>query len=431
MPGIDSATGVLYANGDFYDHILNDMFLPAVADTVINPNETLRLLPRDKTRVQGKMVVYPVHTGRNRGGNAIGPDGNLPDPEAQQYDGYRFPIKHLYHRIKFDGITMDASKSDVASWLRVVESEVKGAATDMARRRNRIFNNDGSGRLAQVVSGGGTTTLVLQINQGIEDPDTVPTSLFAPTRFLSAGQRLMFTTSAGATPVVTTVVSVNSAIEIEVALGTGIANGDWVVEVSRTGTTALVDGAYQNEPMGLEGIFSDANPADGTATGFQGVDATAAANAWHRANVLDGGGVSRALTEALMQRAFSDTIRIGEGMIDCLHGSFGIVNTYIDLLIGDKRFVNTTKLAGGASAVTFNDIPFIAERDAYSNRIKFLDKGNLRVYVMADPQWMSYDGSTFNRMSDKDGYQATLFCREQLGVDVRDKCTHLTDLTEI
>lgn len=434
MAGIDSATGVLFSSGeDFFDHILNDMFLPAVADTVINPNELLRILPRDKTRVQGKNVVYPIHIGRNLGGNAIAAGGDLPDPGSQQYDGYSFPIRHIYQRILFDGISMDASRTDVASWLRVVESEVKGASMDMARRRNRIFNNDGSGRLAEVATGGVSgTTITAVVNPDIEQGAGVPSADFAPTKFIKVGARVQFSEGPSfANANTTTVASITSDTVFEVASGTGITQNDWITEVSvdTAVPTVATSSGFQNEPMGLAGIFSDADPNDGV-TGFQGI-LSAAGDGFNQANVLDNSGTLRDLSEALLQKAYSDTIRIGEGNVDCLFGSFGIVNTYIDLLIADKRFNSPTNLEGGSTAVTFNGIPWIADRDAYSNRVYFLDKSNIRVYVLAEPQWMNYDGSSYHRLENKDAYQATLFCREQLGVDVRDKCTLLVDLNEI
>lgn len=435
MPGVESATGVQYSSGeDFYDHILNDMFLPAVADTVINPNELLRKLVRDKTRVQGKNVVYPIHTGRNLGGNAIGAGGNLPDPGSQQFDGYSFPIKHIYQRILFDGITMDASRSDVASWLRVVETEITGGARDMARRRNRIYHNDGSGRLAEVNGTPTSTTVTLQVNQGVESPAGMTTAVFPPTTFINAGMRIAAMTSAGGSAVATTVSSVTNDTQIVVASHTGFADNDWIVEISRTGTVATADSAYQNEPMGIAGIFSDADPSDGTSGGFQGIDSDAAANSWHRANILDNSGTERAMTELLLQQAFSDSIRIGEANIDCLVASFGTVNTYINLQVtgsSNRRYVSdATDLKGGSEMVTFNNLPFLADRDCYGSRIYFVDTSNIRIYVLADPQWMNYDGSVYHRLTDKDAYQATLFCREQMGVDVRDKCTLLADLTE-
>lgn len=432
MPGIDSATGVQFSSSeDFYDHILNDMFLPSVADTVINPNTISRYVERDKTRVQGKNVVFPIHTGRNLGGNAVGPGGYLPDPGAQKYDGYSFPTRHLYQRILFDGITMDASSSDIASWLRVVESEVKGAAKDMARRRNRIFNGDGSGRLCQLAAAvsSSTTVSAVDLDGMAVDSDTIASTDFAPTKHLNVGQRVAFVTSGGTVEDDGVIATIASATSFTVASAVTASDNSYVVEISREGSTATADSGFQNEPMGLAGIFSDGNPSDGV-TGFQGVDATAAGNEWHQANVLDNSGVARDLTEPLLQSALSTAIEVGEANVGALYSGFGMADTYSNLLLSDKRFVNTTELKGGSTAISFSNIPWIVDRDCYTNRVLFMDFDNIRLYVLSDPKWMSYDGNRFSRLADKDGYQATLLCRETLGADVRDKCTILTDLNQ-
>lgn len=80
----ETGHGVEFQSGDaFYDAVLNDLFLPAIADTVITPNTLLERLPRDRERVEGKQVVFPIHKGRNIGVNSIAPGGDLPDPGQQ------------------------------------------------------------------------------------------------------------------------------------------------------------------------------------------------------------------------------------------------------------------------------------------------------------------------------------------------------------
>lgn len=430
---VSSATGLEFTSGQaFYDNIIRDYFLDAVADTVIYPNELLRMLERSSMWVshEGKNVVYPIHTSGNVGVNAIASTGNLPDPGSQGYSKYTYPMRYLYGRILVDGLSHSASRSDVASWLRDRASEIKGVALDMSRLRNRCFHNDGSGRLAEIDSGGGTTTLLLKANSGIESPTTVDETAFPPTTFITAGRRYMMLASGGTSAEVVTVTSVDDDDQITVPVN-ATANGDWIVEVSSTASTSTADSGYKNEPQGLAGIFSDANPSDGVATGFQGVDSSLAANSWHRATIQANGGTARALTEALLQKAWSTAIKTAESNIDCLMSSFGMVNTYIDLLVGDKRFVNTTKLEGGSTAITFNGTPWVADRDCYSNRVYFIDKSNLMVHVMADPTWIDDDGAIFHRLEDKHKFQAALYCWEQLGVGVRDKCVLLTDVTEL
>lgn len=438
MPTIiegSSAGGITYGTGDFYDSILNDLFLPTMADTVIYPNALLKRLPRDSTRVEGKNVVFPIHTDDSTGVTALGADGLLPAAGTESYERYSFPIKHIYVRMKFDGITMDASRSQMASWLKVVESEAKGKANALARQRQRMYHNDGSGRLCEILSPTGAlftnTTYTARINQGIESPSTCSS---APTKFLKVGQPIAVMTAAGAIKGIASVASIDSTSTFTVANATNdgatnVAAGDWVTTVAALGATtdftATKDTGYKNEPMGLAGIISDADPATGS---FQGIDSDAAANSWHRANILSNSGVLRPLTLRLMDEAWTRSIEIGDAVPTVLWGDFAMVRAYADLLIADRRFIGTQTFDGGYDAVPYNGVPFLADRDMWANRIYMPDETDLRVHIMADPQWMDYDGSIYHRLSDKDAYQATMYCREELGTDTRDRHTALVDL---
>lgn len=93
---IETTTGgVTYGTGDYYNYILNDLFLPAIAEAVIYPNTFLKRLPRDKTRVQGKQVVFPIHTDDANGVVALGPGVTLPEPDTERFAQYRFGVAHL------------------------------------------------------------------------------------------------------------------------------------------------------------------------------------------------------------------------------------------------------------------------------------------------------------------------------------------------
>lgn len=424
------------ASNKFYSKILTDHYADAVVDAIINPNTLLGILPRDKTRVQGKNVVFPAHTGRNWGGNAIADGGALPDPQTQDYEQFSFAVKGVYHRVIFSKVMQHASESDVASWLRQVDTEMKGASSDMRRRLQRIFHNDGSGRLAQVASQSGTA-ITLKIHDGIEGSTAKSTTAFEPGKFIKEGinstaaraQRLTFCDSNGTQGTADTTYGTayaDSTNILTVAANPGIVADDWVVETSVSSPTVATDTGYKNEPMGLAGIYSDADPATGN---FQGI--ASSSNEFNRAIVLDNSAVLRPLTEELMQKAYAKGIEEAEANFDYLLSSFGIVRTYMALRMGDIRFVNSTDIKGGVSSVTFNGLPFVADRDMWSNEIKFIDSSNLRIYELAEPQWEQEDGNILVRVANKHAFEAMLYTWNTLGCDWRKKCLLLNDLTEL
>ncbi len=446
----ESGHGVEFLAGDaFYDYILNDLFLPAVADTVITPNTLLERLPRDRERVEGKNVVFPIHIGRNIGVNAIGAGGDLPDPGQQDYNQYRFPVRHVYGRVKFDGITADASNTQMASWLKAIESEVKGLAIDMSRYKQRAYHLEGSGIIGQIHydlqsnAGGGVTFIEGDTDDALELVDAWPESTenqcpqLKLTKYLRVGQRVaLIRTDTGAiastvpTSVITAVDRTEGAesITLDPAVVTGEANQEyWLVQVSNDDAgVSVLDSAYNVEPMGIAGIVDDGNPNNGN---LQNIDATAAANEWHRSTVQTAAN-DRAVSLALMDNAFTTAMEVGDAAPTALLTSFGVSRAYAMLLLADRQFVGTTEYDGGYKALDYNGVPVIADRDCLNNRIYFLHEPDLRIYVMSDPQWMNKDGAIYHRIDDKDAYQATLYCRETMGTDVRDKHVLLAAILE-
>ena len=445
---ISDSNGVEFASSDpFYDYILNDIFLPAVADTVITPNTLLERLPRDKERVEGKNVVFPVHVGRNIGVNAIAAGGDLPDPGQQDYDQYSFGIKHIYGRVKFDGVSADASRTQMAAWLKAIESEVRGLGIDMSRYKQRASHLNGTGVLAKTAAhgSGAVTTLAL------EPPTLWPeaTAGAAPdinhAKYLKVGMRIAFVSDTSANSqtqyamaadsirTITGITRTAGSEAITFASWDPVNDGNnWNIVLAGNADAGftLADTAFENDPMGIAGIVDDGNP--GRATSFQGINATDAANDWHRSTVLTAGS-ARALTIALMDEAFTTAMETGDAAPTALVTSFGVARKYAALLLSERRY-NTSggamDLDGGYTALDYNGVPVIADRDCLNNRIYFLHEPDLRMYVLSDPQWMNKDGSIYHRLENKDAYQATMYCRETMGTDVRDKHVLLAAIDE-
>jgi hypothetical protein len=160
------------------------------------------------------------------------------------------------------------------------------------------------------------------------------------------------------------------------------------------------------------------------------VDATLAVNDWNRAQMFLNGGTPRAITDNLMDQAWTGAVEIGDVSPSAIYGSFGMVRAYSETTVTQRRFNDTTVRKGGTSYLDFNDTMIIADRDCYNNRFYFLDETDLKVYVMSEPQWMDMDGSVYQRMLDHDAYQASIYCRDTLGSDVRDHHVLLGDLIE-
>lgn len=434
---IETTTGgVTYGTGDYYNYILNDLFLPAIAEAVIYPNTFLKRLPRDKTRVQGKQVVFPIHTDDSNGVVALGPGGTLPEPDTERFAQYRFGVAHLYVRAKFDGITADASMTTIASWLQVVQEEMKAKTRILMRRRQQIYRNDGSGVLATVTvatdASAPTFTLTVGVNGTIESAATCSS---VATRWLKVGM-IVATVTPGSPGTITSIFTIATKTATVITAANGVGTplvGDHIVTATAMGTalgdlTIARDVGYRIEPMGTQGILSDADPAHSPATGFQGI---ASSNAFNQAILKSNSGVARPNSLELMEEMWLAIVEESDTVPTVIYGDFTQVRKYGQLMVGSIRFNSTggtLSLDGGTDDLHFNRCPLIADRDTYGNRLEFLDETDLRMYVLADPQWMDKDGSVYTRMADKDAYSATLYCRETMGCDWRRKHGQILDL---
>jgi hypothetical protein len=435
---ISDATGLQYKTSeDFFDHILRHDYKEVVAETVITPNYLLQNIKATDRRTSGQDVVFPIHISRNQGYSAIKPYGALPDPGAQGYSQYAFKVRHMYQRCKFDGASKDASAGS-AAWLAAVDSEIKGAARDLSRQRQRAMWNDGSGRLCEVASGSSGTTITCEHHAGVFFKGVSSGMNMSPVKHIRVGMRVAFVTPNGTIGGAGTHVATRTVTAVDQSAGTftvnssvSVSDGDGVCLASNTTSTSVDDTTFQNEPMGILGIVYDGNPEHDSY--FQGVDASSSTNDWHRANILSNAGTSRAITELLMDEAYQRTQEIAGVDPSCIIGDFAMLRAVGDFLKEDRRFVAGTDsgsktYGGGHAGVSWNGTPIVADRDAWSNALFFVDKSDLTIDYMAKPGWMDMDGSMYSRVTDQDAYEATLYCRDTLSSDVRDHHTILTDL---
>jgi hypothetical protein len=443
---ISTATGLDYSDtsaSSYVTNILQDLYLPAVADAVIYPNMLIKRIGRSSRRIEGKLVRFPVHYDDATGVSAIGAGGLLPDPDVERWAQYSFGVKHVYVRMKFDGVTKDATKTQMASWLDIIMYELQAKTKILQRARQRMIHNDGSGRLAETVSPTGgayaATTYTVRINQGIESPATCTTT---PTRWIKPNMIVAFIGVSGGPPsvgVIKAVAQVSAVTATTITILTPlsisgvVALGDWIVTASQViAGLANRDTGFHNETMGIAGAVSDANPDSETSAtdAYQGITRTTTANTWHRATVQANAGVLRPNTLATMDLAWTTLIEIGDTTATALVSNFGQVRKYAELLLADRRFVGQTEFDGGYKALAYNDVPLIADRDCYNNRIYFLDETDFMCNTMADPQWMKEDGAIWHRLEERDAYQGTLYMREQFSNDMSKKQLVITDLNE-
>lgn len=380
------------------DSILKNQYLGPLREQVNYDVVLLDLLDKDQDSVVGKNFTIPLHIGGNEGFASVAEGGALPAAGNQQYKEVIVPQRYIYSTIEITGPTIKASKSDAGAFIRAVDSEMKGAAKDFKRQLNRMFWNDGSG----ILSVCGTTTASTTVT-------------VASTKYIRVGMTVDILTSA-------TGAAVTNGTAVKVLTVPTSTTFTVALAVTTAATEAVyISGSRNIEVMGLQGICS-------TSKVLQGLDP--ATYSWWSASVLANGGTPRAITEGLMQTAIDTTETNSDGTVKAILTSFGVRRAYQALLTTNRRYEATLDLNGGKKALDYNGLPLIADKDAPTGKIFFLDTDYLKVYQLSDIDWMQEDGAILSRVPGKDSYGATLYRYLELGCSSRNAQTLLSDITE-
>lgn len=481
--GIASAAGVqIFSSGttfsNFADNLMTQFFLPILADARNNSTVLYNLVQKAESyETSGRFIVWPVRTTRNAGRNAFRHGGRLADPTAQGAATYFAESRKYHGRVKIDGDIIRRGRTNGGAFITAQELELQGQVDDITVDYNRMLHSDGSGRLGE---SSGTNTLASGIigvrwNADLEGAPSMTTAAFGkPTMYIEVGDRIalyipgsdtldVFNSAQSGFFVISktntsiTVSATPGGAALDLTGGGGLATAPtagavWIVRCGSDGVTtaqSTTGTAARAEMMGIGGIFSDAGVLDGLGAGasqqvgsyaytststangpFQGINATAA-NSFNQAVILDNGGAGlRALTEALLQQAFSDAEEINNAEIDLILSSYGTYNSYLKLLTPDKRFNDTLELRGGHKLLSFNGVGWYKDRYCRPGAVYMLALNMFRRFEVEALQPLDYLGTgRWERLQDFDAYFSGYIAEEQMGVLVRNKTGAL--LTEL
>jgi hypothetical protein len=217
------------------------------------------------------------------------------------------------------------------------------------------------------------------------------------TRLFRRNMNLFFATS----NVFAKVIAVNTNGTITLNQAVSLADQELIYRGDGTGRTSV-----NNEITGITGLLR--------ATGsYLGLDRTGRPE-W-QANVIQmGAGVGAALTEEAMRIAM-DTAEInGTAGPDIIVTNHKTRRRYEALLQSQRRFVNPMKLEGGYTAIEFDGLPLMVDKDAPPQRMFFLRLADINWMIMEDVKWMDRDGNVLKAVEDKDAYKAVLYTYREL-----------------
>jgi len=383
------------------DPILKNQYLPPIREQMNNDIKLVKRIGTDYDSVVGKNFTIPMHHGRNWGTGVRAENVSLMAAGQQAYANAIVPMRYLYGRIELTGQSIKASASNAGAFARALASEIKGVTRDLKKELNRMLAGNGTGVLTLCGTTSASTTVVV-----------------ASTRFLKPGMPIDVVVAAtGATSTGAlnrTVVSITNATSFVIS-GAAITT-DNTFAVYREGNRNI-------EVMGLEGIISDADLPYGLGS-LQGL--AVASNPWYKSTVTP---VSGAISLTGLQKLLDDVEQAGDGEVSALYTTYGVRRAYQALLMAKKEFSNIRELDGEAE-VMYNNMPLFTDSDITPGVVYGVDESMLKVFKMADFDWMDMDGAILARVSGKDAYEAILYCYMEMGHFARNAFGKLTGVTE-
>ena len=461
-------TGTSAAILSNYDEVLKTFYLPAIREQLNHDTILADSIMTNEEDISGKNATIECHYGRTTGTGARADGGALPEADYQKFKTCTVPMRYNYGRVTFSGPTIAATRDEKGAYARVVDTEIQGVVRDLQREMNRQCWGAGYGTLARWRSTGSGTSYTLQkaYRGNTAGGDGFGSTFGA--KYLaenSSAVPVVLTLSSGTTAA--TVDTTNIAVSAIAETNTGTAPFDTitvtdpsVTEAASTFyvrpasmvslTSASGAGAGRLEQMGIRGIVTNTNLddiafTDGTAsnTGFaaasapttdslQGLDVDT--YSWWKSTVdaHSSGRYAgqRGLTFALMQKMF-DKVEIIAGKDygpDMIMTSHALRREYLELCQADRRAVNTMELDRGWTALDYNGVPLMVDRDAIDGEMYFLTTKDLQMYRMSDYDWMTKDGAILSRITGYDAYEAALFIYCELGCNRRNSSGVITDL---
>lgn len=391
--------------------LLKEIYEPTMRKQLNDETVALRRIERSsdgiETTVGGRYVTFPIKTRRNSGIGARNELELLPVPGQQGNAAGRVGLKYLYGGVRLSGQTFELADKNYQSFVSVLEQELDGLKTDLAKDQNRQVYGDGSGAIAVVTTAGTTvntltvgTVMYAQMDEMVDLIDGTTLANATPTVKLSNRKITGINTT---TNVITFDGAAGSSAIGDVVVRTGNVNREWTgfaKIIAATGTLYNIDPAV--EPV------------------------------W-KAEVNANGGTNRALSEGLMID-MCDRVRTNGGKVSAIFSNLGVRRSYWNLLVQQRQYVNTKEFTGGFNGLAFTtdqgEVPFVVDVDAPKNRQYFVNEKELTLYREGDWSWMNRDGSMWQRVTGYDAYEATMYQYSEIGCHRRNTHGVIADLTE-
>lgn len=404
-----------------------------IIDALNNMSPLYRLLSKNEEDVSGDTLTayVPIKTRRNQGMGARAEGGVLPSARYTKTVQLAIPLMYSYGAIEFTGQTIKASQKSKTAFAKVTDLEIKSMVEGMKIDTNRQLFTSKYGYLCQT-NGTHPGTAVVTVDhpgtQMLEEGMPIITDASVDGSTGEAANEDIGEGLTEATAYQVGGITSTTTFNLEDSSGNAVTGENW-----HTDHYMFRYGAANYEMNGLMDIVDDyslqaTSSWYGLQQGLQTIHGQSRSTYPILESVIaHGSNTNRDISEAIIQDHL-DTIEKASGKQSdhkslMMVTTYGVRKMYIDLLQGDRRYVQPLELVGGWKAIAYqagNDqIPIIVDRHCIPNTIFILDRRYLQIYRASNFEWMDMDGSMFDRKYDSSGhydaYEAKMYCYMNLG----------------
>jgi hypothetical protein len=380
-------------NGLLKDHYI----LNQIVD-VINRSTVFLSKLKTEQATHGRKFIFPVQFGVSQGVGARAENAGLPNYGFGEYEQATGEVKYLYSTFYITGQSISATRDSKTAFADALKQALKDARDGMKYDIQRQVWGDGTGVIGRV-SGvhTATTTLTVKDPFGLTYQAGDPLDNSQRVRLFKRNMKVHI---AAGTPQASTITAINNNGTVTLSSAITAADNNLIYRGDHASDLSLVN--VDKEINGLTGMVS----ASGTYLGI----ARAGRPEWQGTEVALNGS----LTEEAI-RSLLDTLHInGTSEPDLLLTDHKTRRRYEKLLQGQKRFISPLKLEGGHTALEFDGLPMVVDKDAPPQRLWALNTGDMSWSTMQEIEWMNRDGAVLDRVQGRDAYEATLYTYKNL-----------------
>lgn len=352
---------------------LKSMYLDVVANQ-LNSNIHPFLTQVEKTQqdVVGKKVKKLVPYGLNGGIGAGTESGSLPSVAENNYVLFETTLKNLYGTVEITDKALRASASDAGAFVNLLSAEMEGLVDASKFNLSRMLYGNGSGLLATgVATDSGDYTFTADSLKNIIVGQKV--DIYVDDAYVQTARIVSWDYA-------------DSIITFDVACTADMADDEKT-------TSLYVQGSKDKEITGLGSIFDTAN-----VTSLYGL--SRATYPFLNPVIQTVAGAS--FNEGSLMNVIDTCNEKTGGDINFIAGSYDARRAYQALFATNRLNMDIANLAGGYTAITFNGIPFLAERFIADGTIYFLNSQDFKMHQLGDWQWIENDKGQILRQ--KEGY---------------------------